>query len=459
MRIFKQTIGAGLAIVAALVVAAPAGAAEEPVPAFVPGELLVSFEGEGQRLLELPEGIGVGEAARSLRANPAVSYALPNYIARAALVPNDPGRRNEPRGWRKLQWNFLPCGSACGQSAQKLAFESPGGINALDAWETIAQTGRGSGRGARVAVLDTGIAFRTRKPTFRKSPDFSSKQFVRGYDFVKGGSLPHDRDGHGTHVAGTIAERTNNKIAATGLAPAAKIMPVRVLDSQGYGNARDITRGIRYAAKRGADVINLSFEFSRRVDSCKKIRSICKALRFATKRRRALVVAASGNGDNLGRGLPEASFPARAPRVLGVGGTTRGACVADYSNHGLGLDLVAPGGGTPAVQDCGPSGIEEFDLPTPIFQLTFNGPTLKQFGFPKIYRGTSMATAHVSGVAAMVISSRVLGKRPSRAALECQLKATARATSPELGQPYDPFLFGAGLVDAGRAVAARAEGC
>ena len=459
MRIFDKTIGAGVGIVAALALATPAFAAEKPPPAFVPGELLVSFEGEGQRLLELPEGIGVAAAARSLRANPAVAYALPNYVARAAWVPNDPGRLKEPRGWRKLQWNFLPCGSACGQSPHKLEFESPGGINALDAWRTIARKGRGSGKGARVAVLDTGIAYRTKKPVFRKSPDFSPKQFLRGRDFVKYKSLPHDRDGHGTHVTGTIAERVNNKIAATGLAPAAKIIPVRVLDSEGFGNARDITRGIRYAAKRGADVINMSFEFSRRVDSCKKIRSICKALRFATKRHGALVVAASGNGNAFGGGLPEASFPARAPRVLGVGGSTRGACLADYSNHGLGLDLVAPGGGTPAVRDCGPIGTDEFDLSTPILQLTFTGPTLKKFGFPKIYKGTSMATAHVSGVAAMVISSRVLGKRPSRAALECQLKATARDTTQELGEPYDSFLFGAGLIDAARAVAGRAAGC
>jgi hypothetical protein len=70
-----------------------------------------------------------------------------------------------------------------------------------------------------------------------------------------------------------------------------------------------------------------------------------------------------------------------------------------------------------------------------------------------------MAAAHVSGVAAMVISSRVLGRHPSRTALECQLEATTRHTDQELGQPYNPSLFGAGLVDAASAVAARAPGC
>ena len=455
MRSRTQITFAGLAIVAALVLPAPAATAAEPAPAFVPGELLVSFEGEGERLLRLPEGIGVAEAAKVLRANPAVSYAQPNYIARAA-VPNDPGTAGEPGGWRRKQWNFLPCGSGCALP-DGLLFESPGGINAIEAWRTLAGTGRGSGKGAKVAVLDTGIAYRHRKPVFRKSPDFATKQFAPGYDFVKGNALPLDRDGHGTHVTGTIAERNNNGIALTGLAPASKIIPVRVLDAQGLGNARDITRGIRYAARRGADVINMSFEFSRRVGSCKKIRSVCKALRFATKRRGALVVAATGNGSVAGGGLPSASYPARAPRVIGVGATTRDGCIAEYSNHGAGLDLVAPGGGIPRASDC--RGDNQADLATPILQLTFNGSSLRRFGYPRFYKGTSMASAHVSGVAAMVISSRVLGENPSRVALECQLEATTRDSSSELGQPFDPFLFGAGLLDAAEAVKARAPGC
>ena len=92
----------------------------------------------------------------------------------------------------------------------------------------------------------------------------------------------------------------------------------------------------------------------------------------------------------------------------------------------------------------------------PIIQLTFMGG-LKHFGYPQGYEGTSMAAAHVSGVAAMVIASGVVGRSPD--AIECQLEATARHTDGELGQPYDPRLFGAGLVDAAAAVRARAPGC
>jgi serine protease len=463
VRLAKQNIFLGAAIAALLLTATAAGAGDGPTPAggvwagapaYVPGEVLVSFRGEGERLVELPDGIEVTEAARSLEANAAVSYAVPNYIARASAVPNDPGRGDDPGDWRKMQWGFLPCGSTCGQSAAPLKFESAGGINAIDAWRTLAEHDRKSGKGVKVAVLDTGVAYRNKKPAFLKSPDFARKQFLPGHDFVKGNDLPLDRNGHGTHVTGTIAERNNNGVALTGLAPAARIIPVRVLDAEGFGTTRDIARGIRFAAAHGAEVINMSFEFSSAVNSCGQIQSVCKALRFATVQHDAVAVAASGNSD----GAPVA-YPARAPRVIGVGRTTRDGCLADRSRTGEGLDLVAPGGGTPTVGVLDCRNDLEPDESTPIFQLTFNGPGFTGFGFPNIYEGTSMATAHVSGVAAMVISSGVLGGRPSRAAVQCQLERTARNDPDSLGQPYDPTTFGAGLIDAAAAVEARAAGC
>jgi serine protease len=271
---------------------------------------------------------------------------------------------------------------------------------------------------------------------------------MRGYDFVDKDKVPLDEDGHGTHVAGTIAERDNNGIGLTGLAPRAKIMPVRVLDSQGFGTARDIARGIRYAASHKAQVINMSFEFSLGVNSCAKIKGICSAVKYAYKKG-ALVVAAAGNEN----GEPVA-YPAAAPHVLGVGRTTKDACLASDSRTGAGLDLVAPGGGFPLLSTCGTDD-SLFSRGVPIYQLTFVGAGFTHFGYPGGYEGTSMAAAHVSGVAAMVIASHVVGSSP--AAVACQLQATARKT--DLGQPYDPRLFGAGLVDAAAAVTARAPGC
>ena len=270
-----------------------------------------------------------------------------------------------------------------------------------------------------MAVLDTGIAYENKKPQFRKSPDFSRHQFLPGYDFVDKDKVPLDEDGHGTHVTGTIAELDNNHVGLTGLAPKAKIIPVRVLDSEGFGTARSIARGIRFAATHKAQVINMSFEFSLGVNSCAKIKGICSAIKFAFKKG-ALVVAAAGNEN----GEPVA-YPAGAPHVIGVGRTTKDACLASDSRTGTGLDLVAPGGGFPLLSTCG-SDDSLFTRGLPIFQLTFEGPGFTNFGYPGGYEGTSMAAAHVSGVAAMVIASGVVGNSPT--AVECQLEATARHT-------------------------------
>jgi len=440
-----------LVAAAAIVPAASATAAETASTGpFVPGQLLVRFEGGAEHVLDLPPGVDMATAERALAANPAVDYALPNYIAHASAVPNDPGPAGIVGGWQRTQWNFLPCGSLCGESPTPLQYEARGGLNAPAAWDTLRSRGAAGAKGVRVAVLDTGVAYMNQKPKFRKSPDFSRRQFLPGFDFVDHDRQPLDEDGHGTHVAGTIAERTGNGIGLTGLAYRAKIIPVRVLDSDGFGTARNIAKGIRFAAAHHAQVINMSFEFSLGVNSCGKIKGICSAVKYAFKRG-ALVVAAAGNEN----GEPVA-YPAGAPHVLGVGRTTKDACLASDSRTGTGLDLVAPGGGYPLLTSCGTDD-PLFSRGVPIFQLTFVGGGFSHFGYPGGYEGTSMAAAHVSGVAAMVIASRVVGSSPT--AVACQLEATARHSDSQLGQPYDPRLFGAGLVDAAAAVEARAPGC
>jgi serine protease len=456
MRKLIATTTVALLAALAAAPAAPASAPADP-PAFVPGELLVGFESGRERVLELPDSVGVGEAAAALRANGAVAYAVPNYIARASTAPNDPGLGTVPGDWQRTQWNFLPCGTLCAPAtgapaAQPLPFQARGGLDAVGAWEILKQRKAAGGKGAVVAVLDTGVAFRNRKPGFLKSPDFGRNQFAPGYDFVKKNDMPLDRDGHGTHVAGTIAERTGNGFGLTGLASKAKVIPVRVLDAQGLGNARDIANGIRFAAKQRADVINMSFEFALSVNSCAKIKSVCRAIKFASKRG-AVLVAAAGNSN----GEPVA-FPGGAPKVIAVGRTTKDACLAAQSRTGAGLDLVAPGGGLPALPTCGADD-PNFSRSATITQLTFSGTDFRTFGYPAFYEGTSMAAAHVSGVATMIVASKVLGRNPKPRAIECQLKATARNTSETLGQPYDARLFGAGLVDAAAAVTTRAPGC
>jgi serine protease len=293
-----------------------------------------------------------------------------------------------------------------------------------------------------VAVLDTGVAYRDRGP-FRRSPDLSRHRFARGYDFVDRDPYPLDDNGHGTHVASTIAESAHNNVGVVGVAYGATIMPVRVLNANGVGKSAGIAAGIRFAARNGADIINLSFEFDRRVRTA-DIPEILTALRYA-RRRGVLTVAASGN-----TGGRRVAFPARADRVMSVGATTEHGCQAVYSNRGADLDIVAPGGGEDAFlpgepDRCRPAEPSGRD----IFQMTFTG-SVRRFGLPSGYTGTSMAAPHVSGVAALVIASRVIGARPSAAALEAHLEATAT----DLGPVGRDARYGAGRVDATAATTA-----
>src|SRR3954467_6825217 len=327
--------------------AAAAQPAVAPGREFAPRQLLVKFEGQQLgRALSLAPGAGVRRSAAALRQSPRVIYAEPNYVATASAVeptpydPSDSGSiealasAGEVGKWVYKQWSFLP---PEGTETAALPL-SPGGIDAPRAWRNLLDAGRPGGTGVVVAVLDSGIAYRSFGSSFRRSPDFGPGQFVAGYDFVNHDRLPLDQNGHGTHVAGTIAEKTDNAFGLTGLAYGAELMPVRVLDSQGRGNALPLARGIRFAVTHHADVINMSFNFP-----CgKKVPVVDEALRSAYLA--GVVTVASGG--NLGsEGC--VSEPATGPRVIGVGGTTEGACLGGYSLAGGAIDLVAPGGGIP----------------------------------------------------------------------------------------------------------------
>jgi serine protease len=234
-------------------------------------------------------------------------------------------------------------------------------------------------------------------------------------------------------VAGTIAEKTNNGIGLTGLAYRAKLMPVRVLDRLGRGRADDIAAGIRFAADHGADVVNMSFNFG-----CgKKVPSVAQAIRYAT-RRGVVMVASVGNVGSESCVSP----PATIPGVIGVGGTTQGGCLGDYSLPGKDVDLVAPGGGEPTASCTSV-------LSGPIFQVTLKGSNERRFSEPSDYVGTSMAAAHVSGVAALVLASGVIDRSPGAGSIQAQVATRLKKTARSIGLP--PTLEGAGLIDAAKA--------
>jgi serine protease len=446
-----RALAAAPALAAALVVglaAAPGPARAEsgtPVlrarassaPNAVQRGLVVSLRGGGRRYVQVARTASVRTTLARLRARSDVRWARSRVVAHAAAVepyvPNDPGDSGIAAGWQQLQWNFL----------------SGVGVDAPRAWANLRAVGRSGGRGVIIAALDTGAAYANRDG-LKRSPDFSPSQFVKGYDFCAhdGTTLacsgrdeyPEDRNGHGTHVAGTLAEATDNGVGLTGLAYGARIMPVKVLNSDGAGDESSIAAGIRFAAKHGADIINMSLEFDADV-LADEIPDILDALTYA-RRQGVLVIGASGN-----EGRTAVAYPARASSVLSVGATTEHGCLSDYSNQGSRLDLVAPGGGKDAAVPAGGLCQPQPKAGRDIFQETYRGRHNRAFGFPTDYEGTSMAAPAVSATAALVIASGVLGPNPTPDALKARLKATAR----DLGTPGVDEQYGAGLIDAGAA--------
>jgi serine protease len=466
-----MTVSAGAASAAT---GAPAGAAtgaarqrrNDPAPDYAPGELLVGYDppvasvvsdirsatrqavsvasatapATDAQLITLPKGESVTAAAKRYAELPGIAYAVPNYIAHAAgsWIPNDRGNTRRAGGWQRLQWNFL----------------AANGVNAPEAWANLIADHRAGAKGVVIAVLDTGVAFRRWKK-YRRSPDFKGTKFVHPCDLVSGtikdGKCtdpdPLDRNGHGTFVAGTLAEATNNHVGLTGLAYGASIMPVRVLDGQGDGYASVISDGIRYAVEHGAQVINLSLEFDINT-TASSIPDIISAIRYAHQHG-VVVVAAAGNDSS-----NQIAYPARAPATISVGATTIDGCLANYSNVGTGLDLVAPGGGDDMSIPSDPSCQPSRNLPD-VYQMTFNNPSHPdRFSLPNGWYGTSMSAPDVSAAAAMVIASGVIGRHPK----PDQILARLEQTATPLGGGTPNSDFGYGLLNIGAATSRTPAG-
>ena len=298
-------------------------------------------------------------------------FIEPNYIYKSSEVPNDPDYSK--------QWNLRS-------------------INVESAWDET------KGSGITVAVIDTGIS---------PVPDLKDTQFVAGYDFVNDRIEAFDDAGHGTHVAGTIAQSTNNGYGVAGIAYEASLMPLKVLGASGGGTVADIAEAIRFAADNEADVINMS------LGGAGESKLMEEAINYAHQKGVVLVAAAGNANQN------SASYPARYPHVIGVAALDSAGIKAPYSNFGAGVDISAPGG-----SEVGK-----------ILQETIDPET----GEPVFigYQGTSMAAPHVAGVAALVKASGIT--EPDEVLRV--LKQSARVVQE------DPLNhFGAGHLDASEAV-------
>lgn len=434
---------------------------------YVPGELLVRFrpgaeprhqasalralrtevrEENGEWIGDVLHLKGLSEidpirASQDLQSQAEVLYAQPNYIQPLKAIPNDSDYSQ--------QWHF-------------------DAINMPRAWD-INPGGRAE---VVVAVLDSGLttttdtfrfsiwdgrAFQLRAVPFAQAMDFDHARVRDGREFVfdwqwitpSGDSLLFDAEGHGSHVAGTIAQHTNNGLGFAGVAYATTIMPLKVCWSYwdlqlalgaertpGFAPAdfggcpTDAwVRALRHAADNGAKVINLSLGGPGATPAGEE------ALRYAVSRGAFVTIAA---GNEALEGNPTSYPAAYAPSIDGVvsvGAVNRGLTRARYSNFGSYVELVAPGGdGGASVNDVWQVGPLQADLR---FQLL--SPRFERYQ-PYGVSGTSMAAPHISGVAALVYSQGIT--RP--AAIETALKRYAR----DLGATGRDDEYGYGLVDA-----------
>lgn len=378
-------------------------------------------------ILDLEPGSDVLAAAEAMAARSDVEYAQPMYVRYALDVPNDP--------FFSSQWNMSM-------------------LRMPRAWDINA----GASPSVIVAVIDTGMAFQSvayefdTNPfefdgllfpslgritvPFAAAPDLATPgRFVDPWDFVWGDANPVDMDGHGTHVAGTIAQNTDNLEGVAGMAFNVRLMPLKVLSGEWdliFGGIEccggfdsDIAAAIVYAAERGAQVINLSLggpgAFSPVLDD---------AIRFAVSLGVVVVMAGGNNFEDGNEPEMPAALGQAIDGAIAVGAVGRDRIRAYYSNTGSGIEVCAPGGNQRRHAFSG--GVLQ-QMPDEAAAHTYlSGPA--SYGPPRFdvmalefLQGTSMATPHVSGLAALLISQGIT----SPAAVEAAIKAFAEDLEPE----------------------------
>ena len=343
---------------------------------------------------KVPKGKSVEEMVTILSENPNVEYAQPNYICYAVYDPNDP--------YYRYQWNLD---------------NGTGGINAEDAWDLT------DGSGAIVAILDTGIAYEN-YGIYLRAGDLAQTSFIPGYDFINNDAHANDDNAHGTHVAGTVAQSTNNGIGVAGVAYGTTLMPVKVLNAGGSGTSYSLADGLYYATDHGANIINMSlawpvYQLSGTWVAFNPGAVVSNAIEYAYNHGVTLVAAAGNDGASV------VAYPAAYDQCIAVGATNSAESLASFTNRGSALDLTAPG--------------------QSILQQTFNPNTkvVSDFGY-WYFSGTSMASPHVAGVAALLFSSGVTDP--------AEIKRILYETAEDHGAMGWDSQYGWGIVDAYAAV-------
>lgn len=364
------------------------------MPEFVKGEVLLAGPPEHHAGLDIKRyyplsdisviSVTPGEEARSLDHFRTLGKTPTlNLVAKAFFTSGDP--------YSSYQWHF-------------------DNIRLMEA-HTLQR-----GAGVVVAILDSGL---------HASGDDSPICTVGGWNMVANTPDALDGNGHGTHVAGTVAQATDNGVGVAGVAPESCIMPVKVLDDAGSGGFADIAEGIRWASDHGARVINMSLGIAANYQMTSN--SIMDSALDYAYAQGVTVVAAAGN-DGFRKNV---SYPAIYPTVIAVGATDLLNRKTRYSNFGSGLDLMAPGGDTSA--DRNGDGFVDG-----VLQETFDDSGTFSYWF---YQGTSMASPHVAAIAALLIAN-------GNATSPDEVRQALQQTSKDLGESGYDNQYGYGLVQA-----------
>ena len=446
----------------------PAGGQYNTHPRFVPDQVIVKFTSATQGLasraqvalavgavdvdypdfgdfavFSLPAGTDPMAVSDILNARPDVEYAQPDYVRQPQFVPNDP--------FFNLQWNLMQVGM------ERAWDGNMGGTDAVT-----------------VAVIDSGLAFEdvviefqagafsldgrdypalgTVTAPFSAAFDLvSPNRITQPFDFVWMDDHPVDLDGHGTHVAGTLGQLTNNGEGVAGVAFNVRLMPLKVLVGEWdfifgaspmcCGSADSaVAAAIRYAAERGADVINMS------LGGPDPSPAIDDAIRFAVGLDVFVAIAGGNSFEDDNPTIWPAAAAEEIDGAVSVAAVDRHSQRAYYSSTGSFIEIAAPGGDQ---RTDGFDGVVQQTV-HPEFAWTFFLPP-SLFGPPRFdvmayvfFSGTSSATPHVAGLAALLKSRGITDPRVIEAAI--------KVTATDLGEPGRDDEYGAGLINAATAL-------